>query len=232
MSKSASDAALHNFLRDALKLGCVKGFKWFSLYLRGREELVVTIKNGSIEGETDARRIVSSLVDDESHPPASPFTAEMPELMTKDESTVYLIGGYARYKCPFVWLRSKNHRLRGVVDKETPLRLETTENWKAGGVKVWDIIAELVSITTRPVPPNPFEVDFAAFDGMAPFDLCMASAAAVNFLRKLYITDNECSPAIYEDLQRLLALHFTVVGTLMPPKDIERRGTEEEDNEY
>eukprot|EP00053_Salpingoeca_punica_P016235 m.152129 g.152129 ORF g.152129 m.152129 type:complete len:497 (+) comp16913_c0_seq5:281-1771(+) len=33
------------FLADQLRVGCVKGFKYFRMYLRGREELIVTIRN-------------------------------------------------------------------------------------------------------------------------------------------------------------------------------------------
>eukprot|EP00052_Salpingoeca_macrocollata_P014103 m.110222 g.110222 ORF g.110222 m.110222 type:complete len:114 (+) comp19182_c0_seq2:121-462(+) len=38
-------AKLATFLADMLRVGCVKGFKYFQLYMRGREELIIIIKN-------------------------------------------------------------------------------------------------------------------------------------------------------------------------------------------
>lgn len=39
-------ASMDEFYRDALRFGCLQGFKHFSLYLRGREELLVTVFHG------------------------------------------------------------------------------------------------------------------------------------------------------------------------------------------
>ena len=95
---------------------------------------------------------------------------------------VFLIGGYARYNCPYVWLRSNHHRRLNFVkssDKDLPLKLNSTENWKKvsraphgnrlalapahtspsptqNPVAVWDIVAELVSLNVTPAPANPF----------------------------------------------------------------------------
>ena len=40
----ASKTALDEFYRDTLRFGCLRGFRYFSLYLRGREELFVTMR--------------------------------------------------------------------------------------------------------------------------------------------------------------------------------------------
>jgi len=37
---------LDDFYKDCLRFGCLKCFKHFSLYLRGREELLVTVYHG------------------------------------------------------------------------------------------------------------------------------------------------------------------------------------------
>ena len=37
---------MEEFYKDALRFGCLQGFKHFSLYLRGREELLVTVFHG------------------------------------------------------------------------------------------------------------------------------------------------------------------------------------------
>ncbi|XP_057302608.1 uncharacterized protein LOC130636781 [Hydractinia symbiolongicarpus] len=36
---------LQGFLRDILRIGCTKGFRYFSMYLRGREELLLKVQN-------------------------------------------------------------------------------------------------------------------------------------------------------------------------------------------
>jgi hypothetical protein len=36
---------LQAFLSEMLKLGTVKGFKYFAMYMRGREEMVLSVLN-------------------------------------------------------------------------------------------------------------------------------------------------------------------------------------------
>lgn len=38
-------ARLTTFLNDILRVGSVQGFKYFHLYMRGREELMATVMN-------------------------------------------------------------------------------------------------------------------------------------------------------------------------------------------
>ena len=68
---SVSASAMEEFYRDLLRFGCLRGFKHFVLYLRGREELLVTVRR----------------------PPSG-------------EGVPYLVGAYARYNFPYVWLRT------------------------------------------------------------------------------------------------------------------------------
>ena len=34
-----------SFIQEMLKMGTVKGFKYFAMYMRGKEELVFTVQN-------------------------------------------------------------------------------------------------------------------------------------------------------------------------------------------
>ena len=48
---------------------------------------------------------------------------------------MFLIAGYARYNCPYVWIRSNHHRLIKLMgdvesEKDSPLRLKSTNSWK------------------------------------------------------------------------------------------------------
>ena len=36
---------LQGFLSEMLKMGTVKGFKYFAMYMRGREEMVLSVLN-------------------------------------------------------------------------------------------------------------------------------------------------------------------------------------------
>jgi hypothetical protein len=40
---------LKSFLSDVLRVGTVKGFRHFAMYLRGREELIISIVNEPLE---------------------------------------------------------------------------------------------------------------------------------------------------------------------------------------
>ena len=101
-----------------LRLGTLTGFQYFSCYLRGREELLVTINREahsaaghlgspgqgglSIAPSPSPRKPISP--DPLGKPPASPASREI--TAASDTECVFLIGAYQRYKSPFVWLRS------------------------------------------------------------------------------------------------------------------------------
>lgn len=68
-------------------------------------------------------------------PPLSPIDTEL----EKDESrATFLIAGYPRYKCPYVWLRSNHKRLiqnnnDQKVEANDPLKLSTISSWRTDG---------------------------------------------------------------------------------------------------
>ena len=67
---------MENFSKQILRLGAMKGFRHVSFYLRGREELLVTVR--SPVGDTGSA--VSA------------------------EQTVFLLAGYELYQRPYVWV--------------------------------------------------------------------------------------------------------------------------------
>eukprot|EP00669_Euglena_mutabilis_P013886 TRINITY_DN8886_c0_g1_i1.p2 TRINITY_DN8886_c0_g1~~TRINITY_DN8886_c0_g1_i1.p2 ORF type:complete len:268 (+),score=89.04 TRINITY_DN8886_c0_g1_i1:28-804(+) len=173
---------LELFGLQCLKVGCLRGFRYFRCHLRGREELVVTVvdADGRAQGAaspTLPRRVLT--VVEGGQPPASPCDTSGSLDITGDPYEVtFLIATYARYGRPMVWLRNPLGHVdfrREVVagwkadptakpqhDAELPLKLFTIEAWPQDprSVPVWDVIAELVAITVRKPPANPLALDW------------------------------------------------------------------------
>lgn len=214
------------FCRECLRFGCLKEFVHFSLYLRGREELLVTVHANTVSNTGTPSKfsvppspikmmLLENPADKSFHvPPASPAGHEG----EKDENeSMFLLGGYARYKCPYVWLRScsKQMQKKMTMDMDMPLKLNTTEQWKNGGVKAWDMVAEVVRLALKPPPPNPFKIDRLYYDTMADFERCLAAGAMASFLNELYMTSPPYAQDVLDDLQFVLDLHFTTLPTFV-----------------
>ncbi|XP_063967375.1 uncharacterized protein LOC135157006 [Lytechinus pictus] len=232
-----------------LKMGCVKGFKYFDIYMRGREEMICTIMNEDMSNnETpspgiEKERFTFNKTDSGSFdnlpleqrelmlsqntqqklsgfgymdvglPPASPSEREIGPINT--ESTLFLIAGYGKYNCPYVWVRSNHDRLVKVSDnpsfsKDSPLRLKSTSNWGESDVKVWQIIAELVKLCTRPAPKNPFEVNMEYFDTLKKGERVIALGAMVYFLQSVVTEgcERSFSGLVANDLREVHRLHL------------------------
>ena len=56
---------------------------------------------------------------------------------------MFLIAAYARYNCPYVWIRTNHERLvqfssdsvEDSPEKDYPLKLKTTSSWQEGGIR-------------------------------------------------------------------------------------------------
>ncbi|XP_071950360.1 uncharacterized protein [Antedon mediterranea] len=240
---------LSMFLGEALKFGCLKGFKYFSCYMRGREEMICKVLNEPLTprsmsptnanqeitysgsgsfNSTDMPFDQTSLMlsqntqkklsgygyMDVGLPPASPSEREIAP--TDDGSTLFLLAGYARYSCPYVWVRNNHERLVTLAkdnerfSKDSPLKLKSTTAWNDKDVQVWDIVAELVKINTLPVPRNPFAVDTNYFDMLDLEERFLSTGAMVNFLQKVldHGADKGYSGLVTEDLRELSKRHF------------------------
>lgn len=143
--------------------------------------------------------------------PASPASREA--VNESPTETVFLVGAYAKYNWPYVWLRS-NHlsrsggRLGSVFSgppggspgeggaandtRDLPLDLITTQRWELGKHRVWDIVEELVNMNVFPNPANPFAVDHAALRRLPAVERFLTTGAMVSFLRDL-LGDNSDS---------------------------------------
>ncbi|XP_033121154.1 uncharacterized protein LOC117120247 [Anneissia japonica] len=234
------------FLAEALRFGCLKGFKYFSCYMRGREEMICKVLNEPLTprsmSPTNTKEISNSgsfnssdMPFDQnslmlSHntqktlsgygymdvglPPASPSEREIAPV--DDTSTLFLLAGYARYSCPYVWVRSNHDRLVKLTkdnerfSKDSPLRLKSTTAWNDKDIHVWDIVAELVKINTLPAPRNPFAVDTNYLYMLDLEERFLATGSMVNLLQKVldHGADKRYSGLVTEDLRELSKRHF------------------------
>jgi hypothetical protein len=53
------------------------------------------------------------------------------DLRNEKNKIIFLVTGYAKYRCPYVWLRSHQDELiRGQLEEDYPLQLAKTMDWK------------------------------------------------------------------------------------------------------
>ncbi|KAL4220517.1 hypothetical protein ACF0H5_020916 [Mactra antiquata] len=153
-------------------------------------------------------------------PPASPSEGET--LPTDEKSTLFMIAGYGRYNCPYVWVRSNHDRLVKLTgesrEKDCPLKLKSTLKWKDNEIHVWDLVAELVKLCTYPAPRNPFEIDFEYFSMLPLSEKVLATAAMVNIIQKILIhtpDHKQYSGLVFEELQLITKEHFKALEKLV-----------------
>ncbi|KFH64154.1 hypothetical protein MVEG_09979 [Podila verticillata NRRL 6337] len=233
-------ARLSTFLSECLLVGTLKGFYYFEVYLRGREELLLQVYNdikppsNSVGHNTQpnsitlaksrptnilSTRTLRSLKTSSSKkapPPLSPIDTEL----EKDESrATFLIAGYPRYKCPYVWLRSNHKRLiqnnnDQKVEANDPLKLSTISSWRTDDIRLWDIMAEIVTLTLSPSPVNPFRINHAYYDTLPLEECVIATGAMMDFLQRVYMKDTPYTESVYLEIKHLQKLHFLLYDEL------------------
>ncbi|KAI7890622.1 uncharacterized protein EV154DRAFT_511027 [Mucor mucedo] len=207
-------ARLAVFLQECLSLGSLRGFRHFETFVRGREELVLFVSS------KDHKSVFSTLMPLpilESHYTGNQVSKwKLPELispMDKDlrlekDRTVFLIAGYAKYRCPYVWLRSHHEQLiqPDHLEDDNPLQLSKTTEWKNNSiyylpidfffrfiyylfiildVSLWEILSEILSMTIR--PDNPFELDFGYIDALPLEEAVLLTGGLIVFLENIWV---------------------------------------------
>ncbi|KAJ1965331.1 hypothetical protein IWQ62_002689 [Dispira parvispora] len=222
-------ARLGEFLQDLMFVGSLKGFKYLDLIIRGREELLLRVRNDypNIQpSPSDPIPPNSTIVLNTSlqkqtnpiQPPQSPIDAD---LQQDDTHTTFLIAAYNRYRCPYVWLRSHHERLITIkenqkIETDNPLKLESTSCWKQFDIRPWDIIVEVVCLTLRPQPDNPFAIDHDYFDKLPLEESVVRTGAMVKFLQKMSVRHYYFSEThLVEDLEKLQTKHYECFCELM-----------------
>ncbi|KAJ1919247.1 hypothetical protein H4219_002098 [Mycoemilia scoparia] len=114
------------------------------------------------------------------------------DLKSDTKSINFLIAGYSRYQCPYVWLRSDAKELidfeeNQVFDRDSPLDLESMRYWRNYDIRPWDVLAEILTNTTLKPDENPFKIDYSFFEKIPVEESVISIGAMLDFLRKVYL---------------------------------------------
>ncbi|KAM9835010.1 uncharacterized protein ACBT44_015305 isoform 1-T1 [Syngnathus typhle] len=253
---------LHQFLADLALLGSLQGFKYFQPWLRGKEELLLTVVNedlgwrspgfavsrassGSVSSTSDicspsssspsiasragspqpgeprgpaARLPLGDPRSEEHLLPASPSEREMavPEV----NCTLFLVAGYVKYGRPHAWIRSNHERLLSIpgghsLVRDTPMKLKSIADWQSGGIRVWDVVSELVCLCTMPFPSNPLALDMRYIQSLAVPERFLVTGALLNFLETYAVFGNRDQLHYDKVLEEVRPLRHLHVQTLL-----------------
>ncbi|MED6292896.1 hypothetical protein CHARACLAT_005314 [Characodon lateralis] len=262
---------LQHFLNDLALLGSLQGFKYFQPWLRGKEELLLTVVNedlgwrspgflvsrassyastsrcsssdaspsssspsldsrssSPLPGEPQGLRDVQTtnshsrtLTHTDREPsseehllPGSPSEGEIavPEV----NCTLFLLAGYIKYGRPYAWIRSNHERLVNIggmdsMVKDTPMKLKSITDWQTRGIRVWDIVSELVCLCTIPSPSNPFALDMRYIKTLPLQDRFLVTGALLSFLEMYLVYGNRDElhyDKVVEEVKPLRRVHF------------------------
>ncbi|KAK9728897.1 hypothetical protein K7432_000720 [Basidiobolus ranarum] len=229
---------LSEFLADLFTIGSLKGFQHFELYLCGREELLLRVNNqrevsptkrgfssafqiAKTQKATNLSHKTQRLLRATTLGPTLPATIPLDHELNQTQTT-FLIAGYARYKRPYVWLRSNHKKLLKLEidptkhkDGDNPLKLVTISDWRSKETKVWDIISEVILLTQEPPPTNPFAVDHDYFDSLPVEESVFATGALISVLQKIYLSNFPYADQVMNDIKQLHQRHYTDFGELV-----------------
>ncbi|KAJ2378755.1 hypothetical protein H4S02_007279 [Coemansia sp. RSA 2611] len=184
---------------------------------------------GTVDGEllfSDTRTGERHLVDvaDDVVPARMSGMEMAPDLsdyaLELDTGVNFLVAGYPRYKCPYVWLRTDHQRLvvpaeEGQdVEKDVPLRLESIDCWRLYDIRPWDVMVEVICTAVVPPPENPFAVDYAYFERITREERVVLTGALLEFLRRVYLRHYFFSDVVMADIRCLQKLHFRDINVL------------------
>ncbi|XP_071315268.1 uncharacterized protein [Trachinotus anak] len=275
---------LQHFLNDLALLGSLQGFKYFQPWLRGKEELLLTVVNedlgwrspgfvvsrassscptsscnssdvspsssspslasrssSPLPGEPTGPRDHQSQTHTKPQPqtardpsseehllPASPSEREIavPEV----NCTLFLLAGYVKYGRPYAWIRSNHERLVNIggtdsMVKDTPMKLKSISDWQTRGIRVWDIVSELVCLCTMPSPSNPFALDMRYIKSLPLPDQFLVTGALLNFLEMYVVYGNRDElhyDKVVEEVKPLRRLHVQSLLELQRHRDASR----------
>uniref|UniRef100_A0A3B3YTC5 DUF7886 domain-containing protein n=1 Tax=Poecilia mexicana TaxID=48701 RepID=A0A3B3YTC5_9TELE len=224
---------LQHFLNDLALLGSLQGFKYFQPWLRGKEELLLTVVNEDLvtwaagaappcPGSLGARQTSRRLTLTPGHSThstvnLSPVRLTL-ELLLRQEvnCTLFLLAGYVKYGRPYAWIRSNHERLVSIggmdsMVKDTPMKLKSITDWQTRGIRVWDIVSELVCLCTVPSPTNPLTLDMRYIKTLPLHDRFLVTGALLSFLETYLIYGNRDElhyDKVVEEVKPLRRLHF------------------------
>lgn len=94
--------------------------------------------------------------------------------------------------------------------RDTPMKLKSISDWQTQGIRVWDVVSELVSLCTIPSPTNPFALDFRYIKSLPLPDRFLVTGALLNFLEMYIVYGNRDElhyEKVVEEVKPLRRLH-------------------------
>ncbi|KAF9348088.1 hypothetical protein BGX26_000466, partial [Mortierella sp. AD094] len=81
-------------------------------------------------------------------------------------------------------------------------------------IRLWDIMAEIITLTLSPSPVNPFRINHAYFEALPLEECVIATGAMTDFLQRVYMKDTPYTDAVYMDIKHLQRMHFALYDEL------------------
>ncbi|KAG9346356.1 hypothetical protein JZ751_006667 [Albula glossodonta] len=172
---------LQYFLSDLAILGSLQGFRYFQPWLRGREELLLTIVNEDLEINCTLFLLAGY----------AKYGRPYAWIRSNHERLVN-IGG------------------TDSMVRDTPMKLKSITDWGSQGTRVWDVVSELVCLCTIPPPANPFALDMRYLQTLPLSERFLVSGALINFLEMLVVQCSQEEPfysKVVEEMDPLRRLH-------------------------
>ncbi|XP_073331552.1 uncharacterized protein [Pagrus major] len=94
--------------------------------------------------------------------------------------------------------------------KDTPMKLKSISDWQTRGIRVWDVVSELVCLCTVPSPSNPFALDTRYIKSLPLPDRFLVTGALLNFLEMYVVYGNRDElhyDKVVEEVKPLRRLH-------------------------
>ncbi|KAJ3585771.1 hypothetical protein NHX12_014489 [Muraenolepis orangiensis] len=172
---------LQHFLTDLASLGSLQGFRYFQPWLRGREELLLTVVNE--DPEVNCTLFLLAGYAKYGRPYA---------WIRSNHERLVSIGGVDS------------------MVKDTPLKLKSITDWQTQEVRIWDVVNELVCLCTTPSPSNPFALDMRYVQTLPLPERFLATGALLNFLEAYVVHGNKDElhyDRVVEEVKPLRRLH-------------------------
>ncbi|KAJ1965940.1 hypothetical protein GGI12_000418 [Dipsacomyces acuminosporus] len=230
------------FMSDCMGVGGLRGFSYFSVYIRSSEEIIVRVYRGGQKPKATGKMPLSSatICDDIENMDKLQATEESKQTillskggnidlpfdlsdkaMEDDKGGInFLIAGYPRYRCPYVWLRTDQASLivagesQKDAQKDIPLYLEAVRCWQQYDIRPWDVLVEVICTAINPPPDNPFAIDYEYFDKITVEERVVLTGAMLEFLRRVFLRHYFFSDIVLADIQKLQKMHFSDINVL------------------
>ncbi|KAJ1941875.1 hypothetical protein EC988_006645 [Linderina pennispora] len=206
------------------------------MYIRSREEVIMRIyRRDGVSKQTkppvsslticdyvdkiQATDETKQMMNEAKKDMEQPFDMSDKNLEDDKDGISFMLAGYPRYRCPYVWPKTDHESLLHTdrnqrLGRDLPLKMETVETWRVFDIRPWDILVELIVTAVNPPPENPFLVDHDYFDALPIEERVVVTGAMLEFQRRIYLRHYYFSNMVLDDIKKLQHRHFRDINTL------------------